>query len=143
MWRTRHPVYPFALRRTTESFHLRRHLASMANTREFSLLEAIAILERTPAVFDAQLRGLSDNWIRGNEGADTWSPYDIVGHLIYAERADWMPRIHTLLDFGESRPFDPFDRFAQLKESEGKSLEDLLDEFARLRSENLIRLKAF
>jgi hypothetical protein len=115
----------------------------MANAREFSLPEAIAILERTPAVFDAQLRGLSDFWVRGNEGPDTWNPYDIVGHLVYAERADWMPRIQTILDFGESRPFDPFDRFAQLKESEGKSLENLLEEFARLRAENLVRLRAF
>lgn len=119
------------------------HLGCMGKTTEFSLPEAIAILERTPAVFHAQLRGLSDFWIRGNEGADTWNPYDIVGHLVYAEGADWMPRIRTLLEFGESRPFDPFDRFAQLKESEGKSLEDLLDEFARLRSENLVRLKEF
>ena len=115
----------------------------MATSTEFSLPEATAILERTPAVVDAQLRGLSDFWIRSNEGPDTWNPYDIVGHLVYAERADWMPRIHILLDFGESRPFDPFDRFAQLKESKGRSLEDLLDEFAAIRRENLVRLKAF
>jgi DinB superfamily len=114
----------------------------MANTTKFSLPEASAILQRTPAVINAQLRGLSDFWIRGNEGPETWNPYDIVGHLVYAERADWMPRIHTLLDFGESRPFDRFDRFAQLEESKGKSLEDLLDEFARLRSDNLVHLKA-
>jgi DinB superfamily len=114
----------------------------MANVIEFSLPEASAILERTPAVLDAQLRGLSDLWVRSNEGPETWNPFDIVGHLVYAERADWMPRIHTLLEFGESRPFDPFDRFAQLKESQGKSLEDLLDKFARLRSENLVHLKA-
>ena len=124
-------------------FRFAAHLASMANTTEFSLPEAIAILERAPAVFDAQLRGLSDFWIRSSEGPGTWSPYDIVGHLIYAERADWMPRIHILLNSGESRPFDPFDRFAQLKESKGKSLDDLLDEFAAIRQENLVRLKAF
>jgi DinB superfamily len=114
----------------------------MANATEFSLPEAGAVLQRTPAVLDAQLRGLSDFWVRSNESLGTWSPYDIVGHLIYAERVDWMPRIHTILKFGASRPFDLFDRFAQLNESQGKSLEDLLDEFARLRSENLVHLEA-
>ena len=113
----------------------------MENATEFSLPEAGAILRRTPAVLDDQLRGLSDQWVRTDEGPETWSAYDIVGHLVYAERADWVPRLHTILKFGESRPFDPFDRFAQLKESQGKSLEDLLDEFARLRSENLILLE--
>src|SRR6478609_2428362 len=80
-----------------ESFRPLRHLACMENATEFSLPEAGAILRRTPAVLDAQLRGLSDQWVRTNEGAETWSAYDIVGHLVYAERADWVPRLHTML----------------------------------------------
>ena len=114
---------------------------------EFSLAEAIAVLTRTPATLDALLRGLPDTWVHSNEerskdGKDTWSPFDIVGHLIVGERTDWMPRARIILQHGEARPFDPFDRFAQTKESQGKSLEQLLDEFARLRKENLAALQA-
>jgi hypothetical protein len=114
---------------------------------EFSLAEATALLTRTPATLDALLRGLPDIWVRSNEGRskngkDTWSPFDIVGHLIVGERTDWMPRARIILDHGEARPFDPFDRFAQIKETRGKSLEQLLDEFARLRKENLVALQA-
>lgn len=127
---------------TPESFRPYKHLAPMETATEFSLPEALAILERTPAVLDAQLRGLPDLWVRSNEGHETWNPYEIVGHLVYAERVDWMPRIQRLLEFGESRSFDPFDRFAQLKESQGKSLATLLDEFAFLRGENLVQLTA-
>jgi len=124
----------------------------MATMREFSLTEAIALLARTPATLDALLRGLPDVWVRGNEGRikeggsrdekDTWSPFDIVGHLIVGERTDWMPRARIILEHGEARPFDPFDRFAQVKESQGKSLGQLLDDFARLRKENLVALHA-
>src|SRR5712691_1487298 len=124
----------------------------MATMREFSLTEAIALLARTPATLDALLRGLPDVWVHGNEGRikeggsrdekDTWSPFDIVGHLIVGERTDWMPRARIILKHGEARPFDPFDRLAQIKESQGKSLEQLLDEFARLRKENLAALEA-
>jgi hypothetical protein len=114
---------------------------------EFSLPEATTVLARTPATLDALLRGLPDFWVRSNEGRskdgkDTWSPFDIVGHLIVGERTDWMPRARIILDQGEARPFDPFDRFAQEKESRGKSLEQLLDEFTRLRKENLAALHA-
>ena len=119
---------------------------------EFSLAEAVAVLVRTPAALDALLRGLPDIWVRGNEGRskdgrtneekDTWSAFDIVGHLIVGERTDWMPRARIILEHGEARPFDPFDRFAQSKESQGKSLEQLLDDFARLRQENLAALQA-
>ena len=109
---------------------------------EFSLAEAIAILTRTPATLNALLRGLPDIWTRGNEGNDTWSAFDIMGHLIHGERTDWMPRLRTILANGETRPFDPFDRFAQFGESRGKSPEQLLDDFARLRSENLAGLRA-
>ena len=113
----------------------------MATLTEFSLDEAIAVLTRTPATLDALLRGMPDIWVRRNEGKDTWSPFDIVGHLIVGERTDWMPRARIILENGEARPFDPFDRFAQARESQGKSLEQLLDEFARLRRENLAALR--
>jgi hypothetical protein len=114
---------------------------------EFNLDESITVLSRTPAALDVLLRGLTNVWVRSNEGRtkdgeDTWSPFDIVGHLIVGERTDWMARARTILKHGEARPFDPFDRFAQVKESQGKSLEQLLDEFARLRKENLAALKA-
>src|SRR5260370_32164264 len=114
---------------------------------EFSLTETTAVLTRTPATLDALLRGLPNVWVRSNEGRtkggeDTWSPFDIVGHLIVGERTDWIPRARIILEHGEARPFDPFDRFAQTKESQGKSLGQLLDEFARLRKENLAALEA-
>jgi DinB superfamily len=114
----------------------------MSNSTKFSPLEAIAVLSRTPAALDALLRGLPDIWVRGNEGQGTWSAFDIVGHLIVGERTDWMTRARIILENGEARPFDPFDRFAQLRESQGKPLEQLLDDFARLRAENLAALQA-
>jgi hypothetical protein len=114
----------------------------MAGMTEFRLSEAVAILTRTPATLDAFLRGMPDTWVLRNEGADTWSAFDILGHLVYAERADWMPRLRIILEHGAARPFDPFDRFAQFEESQGKSLEQLLDEFAYLRKENLAALQA-
>jgi hypothetical protein len=120
---------------------------SMATMTELNLRDAIALLTRTPAALDALLRGLPDIWVRRNEGCgkdgkDSWSPFDIVGHLIVGERTDWMPRTRIILENGEARAFDPFDRFAQERESQGKSLEELLDEFARLREENLAALHA-
>jgi len=114
----------------------------MATLTEFNLDETIAVLTRTPATLDALLRGLPESWVRSNEGKDTWSAFDIVGHLIVGERTDWMTRVRVILENGEARPFDPFDRFAQSKESQDKSLEQLLDDFARLRRENLVALKA-
>ena len=123
------------------------HLPSMPTSSQFKLAEVVAILTRTPASLDALLRGLPDTWVRGSEGRskdgnDTWSAFDIVGHLIHGERTDWMPRARMILENGEARPFDPFDRLAQFKESKGKSLEQLLDEFASLRKENLTALRA-
>jgi hypothetical protein len=114
----------------------------MAILTEFNLAEATAVLARTPATLDAMLRGLPDKWVQCNEGENTWSAFDIVGHLIVGERNDWMPRVRIILQDGEARAFDPFDRFAQSKENRGKSLEQLLDDFARLRGENLIALQA-
>ena len=114
----------------------------MPSPTEFNLTESIALLSRTPTALDALLRGLPDTWVRNNEGKDSWSAYDIVGHLIVGERTDWMTRARIILESGEARPFDRFDRLAQQRESQGKSLEQLLDEFARLRKENLIALEA-
>jgi hypothetical protein len=114
----------------------------MANLTEFSLAEAIAVLTRTPPTLNALLRGLPNIWVRCNEGKDTWSAFDIVGHLIVGERTDWMPRVRIVLEDGEARSFEPFDRFAQVKESHDKSLEQLLDDFAHLRKENLVALQA-
>jgi hypothetical protein len=104
---------------------------------EFNLASGLEILERTPAVIRSMLSNLSPEWLDGTEGPDTWSPYVIVGHLIHGERTDWIPRARIILAQGEDRRFKPFDRFAQFRESEGKSLAQLLDEFATLRSENL------
>jgi hypothetical protein len=115
----------------------------MATSTEFSLTDSVAILARTPATLDALLRGLPDIWVLANEGTDTWNAFDIMGHLIVGERTDWIPRVRIILENGEARPFDAFDRFAQSKENPDRSLDELLDEFARLRRENLVALEAF
>jgi hypothetical protein len=108
--------------------------------RSFAMDEAVALLSRTPAALDALLRGLPDGWISANEGGDTWSPYDVIGHLIHGERTDWVQRARIIVQQGEARPFDKFDRFAQFAGSEGRTLASLLDEFAELRAENLREL---
>jgi hypothetical protein len=110
--------------------------------RAFVMDEAVAILSRTPATLDALLRGLPDGWAGANEGGETWSPFDVIGHLIQGERADWVPRAKIILEHGESRPFDRFDRFAQFEASKGRSLASLLDEFAAARRESLRELQA-
>lgn len=109
---------------------------------EHNLSETMALLSRTPAALNAFLRDLPESWTSRNEGEQSWSAYDVVGHLIHGERTDWIPRLHRILDSGESKPFDRFDRFAQERESQGKSLPQLLDEFARLRSENLDHVRS-
>src|SRR5258708_39978089 len=109
----------------------------MANLTDFSLAEAVAVLTRTPATLDALLRGLPNVWVHCNEGKATWSALDIVGHLICGERSDWMPRARISLENGEARPFDRFDRFGQSGESQEKPWEQLGDEFARRRVEDL------
>src|SRR3954469_2470095 len=109
----------------------------MATTlTDFSVEEATALLTRTPASLNALLRWLPEQWVRGNEGKDTWSPFDIMGHLVVAERTDCMVRFRIIFEPGASQPFQPFDRSVQLRENGDKSLESLLDDFARLRSEN-------
>jgi hypothetical protein len=105
------------------------------------LEESVSILTRTPAALDALLRNLPEAWTSATEGPGTWSPYVVVGHLIHGERADWMPRLAIILKHGRARPFDPFDREAQFRESQGKSLSALLDEFSALRRDNLERLR--
>ncbi len=103
---------------------------------EYQLTEAIEVLERTPKVLEQLLSGLSDSWIINNEGPDTWSPYDIVGHLIHGEKTDWIPRTNIILSDGDKK-FTPYDRFAQFTESKGKSLQQLLTEFRELRQQNI------
>lgn len=111
-----------------------------------TLQQTIALLARTPAALNALLRDLPDVWTMRNEGENTWSAFDVVAHLIHGEHTDWMPRTKMILQFGESKTFEPFDREGYLQESQsksrGKSLAQLLDEFARLRSENLSELRA-
>jgi hypothetical protein len=109
---------------------------------EDNLAQTISLLSRTPAALDALLRDLPEAWTLRNEGEGTWSVFDVVGHLIHGERSDWMTRARVILRAGENQPFEPFDRLGHVRESRGKSLDQLLEEFARLRSENLIELRA-
>ena len=109
---------------------------------EHNLQHTISLLTRTPAALNVLLRDLPETWTSRNEGANTWSAFDIVGHLIHGERTDWLPRARMVLQFGEAHTFEPFDRWGQARESQGRSLGQLLDEFARLRSENLAGLRA-
>ena len=103
----------------------------------YSLERSIEILERTPEVLKALLSGLHEDWTQNNEGPDTFSPFDVVGHLIHGEKTDWRPRINRILEHGQEKAFDPYDRFAQYTESKGKTLAHLLDEFDALRSQNM------
>jgi DinB superfamily len=107
-----------------------------------NLQHTMALLARTPSSLNALLRDLPQEWTMQNEGGDTFNAFDVIGHLIHGERTDWMPRAKRILEFGETRAFDPFDRRAQEAESDGKPLEQLLDEFARLRSDNLAELRS-
>ena len=110
---------------------------------EFELAKATEIIERTPQVLKALLFNLSIEWTNSNEGEDTWSPYDIIGHFIHGEKTDWIERANIILSSRENKTFVPFDTFAQFENSKGKSLNDLLDEFEKLRTENLRALKEF
>jgi hypothetical protein len=108
---------------------------------EFQLDHAKDILRRTPATLKQLLHGLPDEWIVSNEGPDTWSPFDVLGHLIHGEETDWIPRAKTILEDGESRSFTPFDRFAMFEISKGRSLHELLTTFEQLRVESLQQLE--
>src|SRR5256885_17074671 len=109
---------------------------------DFQLAEAIEILERTPATVAALLGGLSDHWVRASEGAGTSSPIEVLGHLIYGEQVDWIPRAKIILESGEACPFDPFDRRGFLPIIEGRGAGELLAEFASLREQNLTELRS-
>ena len=107
----------------------------------FEVPSGIAVLERTPQTLRGMLSGLPPEWTNATDGLDTWSPYTVIGHLIHGERTDWIPRAQIILAQGQNRRFTPYDRFAQFRESDGKSLQELLDEFAKLRAENLATLR--
>jgi hypothetical protein len=107
----------------------------------FKLDHATDILSRTPVTLRSMLGNLPDEWTIGNEGNQTWSPFDVLGHLIHGELTDWLPRIKIILEAGESKTFEPFDRFAQLEASKGKSLEGLLTTFEEVRANNIEALK--
>ena len=106
----------------------------------FSLDQSIEILERTPIVLSLMLDGISDEWTTNNEGQETWSVYDVIGHLIHGEKTDWIIRAELILSDNSNKKFIPFDRFAQFEESKGKTLKQLLDEFKLLREENITKL---
>lgn len=110
-------------------------------TMHFDLAEAMAVLERTPNVLRAMLSGLSSGWVHGNYGENTFSPYDVVGHLITGEKTDWLTRIRLIHEHGTSRSFAKYDRYAQFEHSRGMSIEQLLDEFDRLRRASLAAVR--
>jgi hypothetical protein len=110
--------------------------------RPFVLEEAMAILARTPLTLDTALRGLPESWTVAHEGGETWSAFDVLGHLIHGEEVDWIPRAKIILAHGDARAFDKFDRLAQFTASGGRTLADLLDDFARLRGANLRELSS-
>ena len=110
--------------------------------RSFVLDEGVTMLARTPATLDALLRSLPEGWLAVHEGHDTWSPFDVVGHLIHGERTDWMPRVRIILEHGDSRAFDAVDRFAQFTGTAGPTLASLLDEFGLVRQDSLRQLAA-
>ncbi len=109
---------------------------------KFSIQQSISILEKTPWVVEQLLSGLSEEWLISNEGGETWSPFDIVGHLVHGERKDWISRLEIILSERDDKKFSSFDRFAQFHESEGKTLKMLLDEFKFLRTENIKVVKS-
>lgn len=113
------------------------------SSMDFNLDNSMALLARTPSVLDSLLRGLPDRWLSANEGEKTWTPVDIVAHYLYTELVNWMPRARHILEHGESQPFPPFKRFGHVTEPEAKSLDQLLDEFARARVASLAELRTW
>jgi hypothetical protein len=110
---------------------------------EFDLPSSLQILEHTPSVFHTLLAGLPNDWTASNEGGESWSAYDIIGHLAHGERTDWIPRAELILAQGDHRRFTPYDRFAQFEESKGKTLDDLLREFSEERARNVKILRSW
>jgi uncharacterized damage-inducible protein DinB len=109
---------------------------------QFSLKQSLEILERTPFVIEVLLKNLSEDWTMNNEGPNTWSAFDVLGHLIHGEKTDWIPRMEIILSNREDKTFNPFDMKAHFKASDGKSLQQLLDEFKSLRSKNIDQLQS-
>jgi hypothetical protein len=109
---------------------------------KFSIEKSIEILERTPGTLEYLLIGLDREWIMSNEGPDTWSSFDVVGHLVHAEHTNWIPRMEIVLSNGEQRQFTPFDRFAQLRNNKDRTLVELMDEFKSVRRANIALLRA-
>lgn len=109
---------------------------------EFDLKKSVEILSRTPYVLETLLQGLSEEWTHNNEGENTWSPFDVLGHLIHGEKTDWMTRMEIILTKGTQQKFDSFDRFAQFEESKGKNLTQLLEEFKSIRKQNIALLES-
>ena len=112
----------------------------MNDNTNFSLEKSIELLGKTPKILRETLQNLSDSWIFSNEGEDTWSPFDIVGHLIYADETDWIPRVKIILSNAENKTFETFDRFAQFEKNKNKSLDQLLEEFKEIRKVKLNEL---
>lgn len=110
--------------------------------RTFDLREAVALLAATPRTFDVLVGGLPDGWAHAREAPDTWSPAEVIAHLVHCERTDWMPRLRIILEHGESRTFDPFDRDAHLRHANPPSVRPLLDELATVRAGNVESLLA-
>jgi uncharacterized damage-inducible protein DinB len=115
---------------------------NVEKTMQFDFKKSLEILNRTPTVLEIMLQELSHEWGYNNEGEQTWSPYDVIGHLIHGEKTDWIPRMEIILAQQEGSEFEPFDRFAQFKNSEGKTLQQLLEEFKFLRKNNLAIVKS-
>ncbi|WP_417558761.1 DinB family protein [Mesoflavibacter zeaxanthinifaciens] len=107
---------------------------------EFTLEQSVEILKTTPYIIESYLSTLSKDWIKNNEGNNTWSPYDVLGHLIFGDKTDWIIRIKTILSNSENKLFEPFDRFAQLEEDQNRSIECMIQEFKSLRKKNLDEL---
>jgi hypothetical protein len=109
---------------------------------KYSIQKSIEILERTPAVLKVLLNSLDNDWVMNNEGPETFSPYDVLGHLIHGEKTDWIIRAKIILEHGTSKAFTPWNRFAQYEESKGKTLQELLDEFEVVRNGNIVWFKS-
>ncbi len=110
----------------------------------YDLEKSVEILRRTPGILRMLLQDIHPDWIMNNEGPDTFSPFDVLGHLVHGEKTDWTARIKMILEYGNTRPFETFDRFAMYEESKGKTLAGLLDDFENLRADNiqwLLKLK--
>lgn len=108
---------------------------------KYKINDAVAILSRSPAILRTMLSGLDDHWIKSNYGKDTFSPFDVLGHLVHGEKEDWLRRTKIILEHGESRSFDNFDRYAMYEDSKDKTINDLLDAFESLRKTNLSELE--